>query len=110
MLIAVTSTDGTTVDTHFGKADRFLVYQVGEGEPVLQYEVQAPCYCGGSGPGHGLMPEKLAAIANGLGECRVIVTAMIGDSPKEEMERLGIEVISLCGPVVDLLKEVVKLY
>lgn len=110
MLIAVTSSDGSMVDTHFGKAERFLVYEAGTGEPVLLYEVQAPPYCGGTGPGHGLMPDKLAAIAAGLGDCRVVVTAMIGEAPRDEMERLGVEVISLSGPVADLLKEVVKLY
>lgn len=110
MLIAVTSSDGKHIDTHFGKADRFLVYEVGTGEPALRYEVQAPRYCGGTGPGHGLMPDKLAAIAAGLGDCRVIVTAMIGESPKDEMERLGVEVISVGGPVNEVLKEVMKLY
>ena len=63
MLIAVTSSDGKHIDTHFGKADRFLVYEVGTGEPALRYEVQVPRYCGGTGPGHGLMPDKLAAIS-----------------------------------------------
>lgn len=110
MLIAVTSSDGKHIDTHFGKADRFLVYEVGSGEPVLKSEVQAPPYCGGTGPGHSLMADKLAAIADGLGACRVVVTAMIGESPKEEMERLGIDIISLSGPIMDVLKEVIKLY
>jgi predicted Fe-Mo cluster-binding NifX family protein len=110
MLIAVTTSNGIDVDTHFGKAERFLVYETGTGEPALVYEVQAPPYCGGSGPGHSLMPDKLAAIAAGLGDCRVVITAMIGEAPQTEMERLGVEVISLCGPVDDLLKEVIKLY
>jgi predicted Fe-Mo cluster-binding NifX family protein len=110
MLIAVTSSDGKLVDTHFGKAERFLVYEVGAGLPALLYEVQAPPYCGGTGPGHSLMADKLAAIATGLGACRVVVTAMIGESPKEEMERLGVDIISISGPVGDVLKEVIKLY
>jgi len=110
MLIAVTSSDGKHIDTHFGKADRFLVYAVGTGEPALLYEVQAPRYCGGTGPGHDLMQDKLAAIATSLGDCRVIVTAMIGEPPKEAMEQLGVDIISLTGPVSDVLKEVIKLY
>ncbi|MDK9718189.1 MAG: dinitrogenase iron-molybdenum cofactor biosynthesis protein [Trichlorobacter sp.] len=110
MLIAVTSSDGKHIDTHFGKADRFLVYEVSTGEPALLYEVQVPRYCDGAGPGHDLMADKLAAITTGLGACRVVVTAMIGESPKEEMERLGVDIISLNGPVADVLKEVIKLY
>ena len=110
MLIAVTSSDGKHIDTHFGKADRFLVYEAGTGEPALLYEVQAPRYCGGTGPGHDLMQDKLTAIAKSLGVCRVVVTAMIGESPKEEMGRLGVDIISISGPVSDVLKEVIKLY
>ena len=110
MLIAVTSSDGKQIDTHFGKADRFLVYEIGTGEPELLYEVQAPRYCGGTGPGHSLMADKLAAIATDLGACRVVVTAMIGESPKEEMERLGVDIISISWPVADVFKEVTKLY
>jgi predicted Fe-Mo cluster-binding NifX family protein len=110
MLIAVTSSNGIDVDTHFGKAGRFLVYESGAGTPALLYEVQVPPYCGGAGPDHSMMPDKLAAIASGLGDCRVVVTAMIGESPKEEMERLGVEVITVSGPVAEVVKEVSKLY
>lgn len=110
MLIAVTSSDGRLVDTHFGKAERFLVYEAGKAEPALLYEVQAPSYCGGTGPGHSLMPDKLAAIAASLGDCRVVVTAMIGDAPREELDRLGIDVVVVSAPVVEALKEAAKLY
>jgi predicted Fe-Mo cluster-binding NifX family protein len=110
MLIAVTTSNGIDVDTHFGKADRFLVYDVTSGEPQLMCEVQAPSYCSGAAPGHSLMPDKLAAIADALGDCRVVVTAMIGDAPREELDRLGIIVHTLNAPVADVLREVVKLY
>jgi nitrogen fixation protein NifX len=110
MLIAVTSSDGKNIDTHFGKAERFLVYEVGTGEPVFLHAVQAPSYCSGAAPGHSLMPDKLAAISDALGDCRVVVTAMIGDAPREELDRLGIIVHTLNAPVDDVLREVVKLY
>jgi len=110
MLIAVTTSNGIDVDTHFGKAERFLVYAVGTGEPLLQSEVAAPPYCSGNGPGHTLMPDKLAAIAAALGDCRVVVTAMIGEAPRDELERLGITVHCLEAPVHEVLCEVAKLY
>lgn len=110
MLIAATTSDGINVDTHFGKAQRFLVYDVGAGEPRLVREVQAPPYCGGAAPGHNLMPDKLATISQALGDCRIVVTAMIGEAPQAELERLGIEVVTLAAPVGEALREVVKLY
>ncbi len=110
MLIAVTSSDGTMVDTHFGKAERFLVYRIEQQQVQLVQVVAVPSYCSGNGPVHSLMPDKLAAIARALGDCRVVVTAMIGDAPREELERLGVAVHCLDAPVADVVREVVKLY
>ncbi|MGB4600104.1 MAG: NifB/NifX family molybdenum-iron cluster-binding protein [Trichlorobacter sp.] len=110
MLIAVTSSNGIDVDTHFGKAGQFLVYELGGGEPQLVRSIQTPSYCSGAAPGHSLMPDKLAAIQQALGDCRVVVTAMIGDAPREEMDRLGVDVVTLVAPVTEALREVAKLY
>jgi predicted Fe-Mo cluster-binding NifX family protein len=133
MLIAVTSSDGKHIDLHFGKAEKFMLYEVGDGEPRLVREVKAPAYCGWSTqlqemtpeqvaaaiesmrecadapPSHSMMPEKLAAIASALGNCRIIVTAMIGQAPQEEMERLGFDVYTMAGPVPTTLTELARL-
>ncbi len=110
MLIAITTSDGIHVDTHFGKAERFLVYETDAGAPRLLGEVPIAAYCGGSPPGHRLMPDKLAAISQALGDCRVVVTAMIGEAPRDELERLGIDVVTITAPVSEALREVGKLY
>jgi len=110
MLIAVTTSNGIDVDTHFGKAERFLIYETGHADPQLLGEVRAQAYCGGAAPGHSLMPDKLAAISQALGDCRVVVTAMIGEAPQQELERLGITVHTISAPVAEVLREVIKLY
>lgn len=134
MLIAVTSSDGINIDTHFGKAERILVYEVGSDTAQLVQEVTADAYCNwstllqdmapeqfaeavkgmqecaDSPPAHRMMPEKLAAIANALGDCRVLVTVMIGEAPQAELERLGISVYAISGPVGKVLPEVAKLH
>ncbi len=134
MLIAVTSTDGITINQHFGKAERFLIYEVSDGDLRLVRELASPSYCNWSAsmhemtpeqftatvqkmkdcaeapPDHRLMPDKLSAIAAGLGDCRVVVTVMIGDAPREELERLGIDLLTIPGAVAEVLKEVAKLY
>jgi predicted Fe-Mo cluster-binding NifX family protein len=134
MLVAVTSTDGTNIDQHFGKAERFLVYDVGNDEPRLVSRIEADPYCGWAAqlqtaatpeqfeavvvemrecadavPAHGMMPDKLAAIAQALAGCHIIVTAMIGDAPRNEMERLGFDIYTMTGPVGPSLKELSKL-
>lgn len=134
MLIAVTSSDGIHIDTHFGKAERFLVYEVGNHAPQLVGEISADPYCNWNStlqglspeqftetvkamqecaddrPSHSMMPEKLASIAKALGDCRVILTAMIGESPEAELQRLGIAVYSVKGPIKTILPEVAKLF
>lgn len=134
MLVAVTSSDGINIDTHFGKAERFLVYEVGSDAQQLVYQVPADAYCNwstmlqqdmtpeqfaetvkvmqecaDSPPAHHMMPEKLASIANALGECRILVTAMIGEAPQEELERLGFEVYALDGEINAALTELAKI-
>jgi hypothetical protein len=64
--------------------------------------------CADAPPAHSMMPEKLAAIARELGSCRVIATAMIGQAPQEEMERLGFDVYTLAGPIGPTLTELAK--
>jgi len=132
MLIAVTSSDGIHVDTHFGKAERFLVYEAGDAAPQLVGEVAADAYCNWSTqlqdmapeqfaeavkemqecadapPAHRMMPEKLASIASAMGSCRVVVTAMIGEAPQAELERLGFTVYALQGEIKPVLAELVK--
>jgi len=134
MLIAVTSSDGINIDTHFGKAERFHLFDVCGGEPLKVEEVFADPYCNWNStlqglspeqftetvkamqecaddrPSHSMMPEKLASITKALGDCRVIVTAMIGESPEAELERLGIAVYSVKGPIKTILPEVAKLF
>lgn len=132
MHVAVTSSDSKHIDQHFGKAERFLLYEVDNGKVSLVGEVKADAYCNWSTklrdlpqeqfaevvgemrdcaeapPPHRMMPEKLAAIVNALGECRVVVTAMIGEAPQAELEWLGFTVFTMQGEIVPVLTELEK--
>jgi len=132
MLIAVTSKDGIEINQHFGHAGRFLVYEVDGGAPQQVGEIMAEAYCNWgtvlpdmspeqfagaiekmqecaeTPPSHHMMPEKLASIAAALGDCRVLVTAMIGEAPQAELERLGFSVYAVSGRIDKVLAELVK--
>ena len=134
MLIAVTTSDGINIDTHFGKAERFHLFDVSGDEPLKVGEISADPYCNWSStlqglspeqfaetvkamqecaddrPSHSMMPDKLASIAKALGDCRVMVTAMIGEAPEAELDRLGIAVYATTGPIRTILPEVAKLF
>ena len=134
MLIAVTSTDGITINQHFGHADRLLIFEVADGRLELLRECAVTPYCTWSAairdltpeqfaatvqqmrecadgqPEHGMRPAQLAAFADAMGDCRVVVTAMIGEAPQEELARIGIEAHAVTGPIQQVLPEIIKLY
>lgn len=134
MLIAATSSDGVTINQHFGHADHFRIYEVADGSVRLVRELVAEPYCTWSAtvremtpeqfaatmqqmrdctdgaPGGAGRPHHLAAFAAALGDCRVVVTSMIGEGPREVLARAGIDVHAVPGPIAQVLPEITKLY
>ena len=49
-------------------------------------------------------PAQLNGIVEALKECKAVVTAMIGELPKQELEKHGFKVISTSGPIEPALK------
>jgi len=107
MLFAVASKDGVHIDQHFGHAERFLLYEVTEGGAELVGEKKVERYCSYD-PDHPLRKPLLDAIAEALKGCRAVVCAQIGQAPLLEMERLGLDVYSMTGPIVPSLTELSK--
>ena len=108
MLIAVASKDGNEIDQHFGHAERFLIYDVEEGDARLVDERKVERYCSFD-PVHPLRGHLLKGIANALEGCRAVVTAQMGEHPKGELEKLGVEVFVTAGPIKQTLVELAKI-
>ncbi len=107
MRIAVASKDGIEINQHFGHAERFLVYEVGGDAVALKEEMIIERYCSYD-PDHPLRKHLLDAIADALKGCRAIACSQIGEAPRMEMERLGIEVFAVGGPIEKTLVELAK--
>lgn len=105
MLIAVASKSGTEVDQHFGHAERFLIYEVADGQPLLVREVPVEKFCSFD-PDEPMRHSKFDLIAEAIDGCRAVVTAQIGEYPRQELEKHGIVAISQEGPIKELLPEV----
>jgi predicted Fe-Mo cluster-binding NifX family protein len=103
MLIAVASKSGTEVDQHFGHAERFLIFDYGSGNPEPLKEVKVDKYCSYD-PDHPFRHPQFNAIVAALQGCRVVVTQMIGELPKQELAKVGIVPIVTIGPIGDALK------
>jgi nitrogen fixation protein NifX len=101
MLIAVVSTDGKEVNEHFGKAERFLIYELTGSGPQLVEERKA-------GPlstddmAHDFDSAKFDGIVRVLDDCRRVYAARIGGQPSSELIRAGLVPVIYTGPIVDI--------
>ncbi|MEW6218420.1 MAG: NifB/NifX family molybdenum-iron cluster-binding protein [Thermodesulfobacteriota bacterium] len=101
MRIAVATSDTVHVNEHFGRADRFLIYDlVG---PTPRYIETRPVTRLSTGdPDHPFDPARLAAIVQVLADCsRVYVTA-IGERPAAELAARGITPVLYEGAIATL--------
>ncbi len=108
MLIAVASKDGKEINQHFGHAERFLIYDVENSEVKLVDERKVDRYCSFD-PDHPLRGHLLRGIADALAGCRAVVTAQMGEHPKGELEKLGVEPFVTSGPIKLTLVELAKI-
>jgi predicted Fe-Mo cluster-binding NifX family protein len=108
MLIAVASKDGKEINQHFGHAERFLIYNVENGGANLVDERKVERYCSFD-PEHPLRGHLLKGIADALAGCRAVVTAQIGEHPKGELEKIGVEPFVTNGPIKRTLVELAKI-
>jgi predicted Fe-Mo cluster-binding NifX family protein len=107
MLIAVASKNGKDIDQHFGHAERFLIFEVEGNSASLVDEKKVERYCS-MDPDHPLRGDILRAIAAALDGCRALACAQIGQAPLMEMERLGIDVFTVEGPIKPALIDLAK--
>ena len=98
MQIAIVSTDGMNVDEHFGRAERFLIYEI-EGDRRLLLDSRALKPLSEGDKGHAFNPERFSDIAKSLSGCEKIYCTKIGEKPAEELKKLGIEPVVYSGPI-----------
>ena len=103
MLIAVATKSGTEVDQHFGHAESFKIFKYRKGDPVQVKEVEVEKYCSFD-PDHPFRHRQFDGIVEALKDCKAVVTAMIGELPRQELEKHGFKVISMQGPLEPALK------
>jgi len=92
--VAVGSMDGVMINQHLGEAARFLVYGMDRdsGELILVDARKAPPAGGGQ--------LRWEALAETLGDCRVMLVNGAGNSPIKVMNANGIDVVVTDGPVL----------
>ncbi len=100
--VAVASTDGNIIDLHFGHADAFHIYSVSEQGSVLIESRSVKKYCAGPAECSEDKMDTLEAVS----DCDAIISKVIGLSPKNKLEEMGVKVFSMVDTVDSGLKNV----
>jgi len=92
MLIAVASTDGVMVNEHFGRATRFWIFDVVKSKQTLiMVRNVEPLSTGDKS--HAFDPARMSVACDSLKDCGRVYCTKIGERPRLELEKLGIETI-----------------
>ncbi len=120
--IAVASSDGISIDLHFGEADHFLIYEVEGTEYGLTEDRryvpedhtdpastsghrQEGGGCTGGGGCHGAYHE---ARISSVSDCRCIICRKIGGDMQKALERKGISSYDVDCSVEEALEKIVS--
>lgn len=123
--IAVASTDGEHIDTHFGHADHFLIYEVyeegdeghapGDVEELEDRPARPACgsdiHCGGieNSEERESVPassDPMDAAARNLADIDYVLAAMAGPHAVKTLEKYDVTVFSVVLPIPDAIQKI----
>lgn len=97
---AVVSTDGKNVNDHFGKAERFLIFDW-DGQPrLVETRSAEPLSVGDLN--HAFDADKFNRVASVLKDCSQVYVTRIGDTPAAKLTSLGIVPVTFNGAIDDI--------
>lgn len=101
--VAVASSDGKVVNTHFGRALQFLIFEVGDtGWSFLEARENQPACSFGEHSDGGLLHT-----AQLISDCKIVLVTMIGPGASQVLEQRGIKPFSSPGYIDELLNKLV---
>lgn len=96
--IAVVSIDGIHVDGHFGKADRFLIFDAKDKELIF-LETRSSTPLSVDDPDHTFDAERFESVHRVIQDCQKVFVTQIGDTPASKLREQRIEPILFSGPI-----------
>jgi predicted Fe-Mo cluster-binding NifX family protein len=100
---AVASTDRVVINEHFGRADRFHIYELSEnGFKFIETRFTDKCCQGGEHTDSAF--DRTAEV---LSDCKAIFTARIGSGAAAYMESKGFEIFESPNYINDVLQKVI---
>ena len=101
MRVAIASTDGKTVNEHFGRATRFLIYETGAGAPRFVEERPVVPYSEND-PKHPFDANRFTSVFEAIKDCTKVYVIKIGERPAAELQERGLEAVVYEGTIADL--------
>jgi len=89
MKIAVASSNGKIIDLHFGDANRFIIFEIKDGESKF-HEIREKTDM--KIDNH---QERWVASIDLVEDCKAVICSKIGNEPTIELMKLGIKPIKL---------------
>lgn len=103
--IALASSDSRTVDSGFGNAVRFMVYDADCSDVSFVRRIDVPATEETVGAGHR---RRLADIADLLEDCDIVAVSEIGDLPRSILEERGKRVAVVSGDIRGAVAGIVR--
>ena len=103
--VAIASTDGETVNQHYGKAEKFYIYSINDEvgyDLVEERQVEPVCMDGA----HEISKMKKSVLR--FTDCRYIVVSRLGTAANAALSAAGITAMELPGTIDDAILHIWK--
>lgn len=103
--IAIASSDGETVNRHYGRADKFFIYLVDDEEGyslIEERKVEPVCH-----DGSHMIPDMEKSAVKFM-DCKYVIAAKIGAGANQHLVAKGITCMELPGSIDDAVTKVWK--
>lgn len=104
MKIAICSSDGRSVNEHFGRTETFYIYEF-RGNKSKFLEKRKTSKYSPPEPGHKFDSGKFEAVFNVIKDCKIVYTLKIGVLPALKLKEKGISPIEYEGGIDGLFKK-----
>ncbi len=102
--VAVVSSDGKVINQHFGKASRFLIFEVNCGKIQFMEVRETKPLCGSAEYGHA--DNALSRTISLIADCEAVLCARIGSGAEDELRKNGIKPIEAPYFIHEALKNI----
>lgn len=102
--IAVATTDGIVVNQHFGRADRFLIYDINQDNTIRFIEERNTVPVCQAGE-HDVV--KMQERCRELSDCRYVLVSRIGQGAANALEQEGVSPMELPGIIEESIGRLV---